>query len=184
MVDKRRAITSSIAYPQEMHDQAFALWYKSGRKFTYKEIRKLLGQENERVPSASSLDFWKEIDHWEEHADELDAQVDNSMDKEIVAQRAEVIKRQADIGAEMIDMGMGYLRDKGIDTSADAIRAIAKGAELQEKQLGWAIVFTELAKASDDDLEKKLRKLMTDEVIIEGTVAQSDESEPEEKSDE
>jgi hypothetical protein len=126
-----------------------------------------------------TLQKWKNLDNWEQHADTLDGISDNAMDKEVIQQRAALIRKQADIGTELIDLGMGYLKEHGIDTSADAIRAIAKGTELQEKQLGWAIVFTELANASDDELEKRMKKLMTDEVVIDGVVKDAPANEPE-----
>jgi hypothetical protein len=77
---------------------------------------------------------------------------------------------------------MNYLKANGIDNSADAIRAIGKGAELQEKELGWAAIFAELANASQDDLDRKLRKFMTDEVeTVEGKVIDAPTDEPEDK---
>jgi hypothetical protein len=149
-------------------------------------LERVMKEKLPKSPSVVTLKKWKVTDNWDQHADTLDGISDNAMDKEIIQQRAELIKKQADIGTELIDLGMGYLKEHGIDTSADAIRAIAKGTELQEKQLGWAIVFTELANASDDELEKRMKKLMTDEVIIEGTVkdAPTDESAPETERDE
>ena len=71
----------------------------------------------------------------------------------------------ATVGQKLVDMGMSYLEKNGIENSADAIRAIGKGAELQDKLLGWAAYFAELSTATNEELEKKLKRFMGDEPI-------------------
>jgi hypothetical protein len=181
VTDKVKQMTAERDYGQEVHEQAFYLWFKLNKP-DMKVVAKALGQMMGKVPSIHTLTFWKRVDNWDEHADTLEGVADNAMDKIVVQQRAELIKRQADVGQELIDMGMGYLKEHGIDNSADAIRAIGKGAELQEKELGWAAIFAELANASQDDLDRKLRKFMTDEVeTVEGKVIDAPTDEPEDK---
>jgi hypothetical protein len=181
MTDKRKQISREQAFPQETHDQAFYLWYKMGKP-EYSILEKAMKEKDGKSPGIGTLQHWKNLDSWDEHADALDGIADNSMDKEIIKQRAELIRKQADIGKELIDMGMNYLQNEGLDNSADAIRAIGKGAELQEKELGWAAVFAELANATEDDLNRKLKKFMTDDVI-EGTTIDAPTDEPENKTE-
>jgi hypothetical protein len=167
MADKRRAVTKSIAYPQEMHDQAFALWYKLGKP-EYKQIADIMKEEapeGVRSPSLRTIQEWRSIDDWEGHADALDGQVEQATDTEIIKQRQGIIQKMAGVGEELVDMGMTYLKENGLESSADAIRAIGKGAELQDKLLGWAAYFAELSTASNDELEKKLKKFMGEEPI-------------------
>ena len=167
MTDGRRALTHAVSYPQEFHQKAFALWYKCGRP-PYKQLRQMMvdsGEEN--VPPVHTFNMWHGIDRWDEHADALDGEAEAAVDKEIILQRAQIIRDGANVGKELVDMGMDYLRaeGKGIDNSADAIRAVAKGMELQEKLLGWAAVFQRVSQANDSELNQMIKKYMTGEVI-------------------
>jgi hypothetical protein len=175
MTDGRKRRTRDARYNQEVHEQAFALWYKAGKP-TYRELRQMLVDlyGDGRVPTAPSIMNWRTEDHWDEHADALDGQIEVVQDKEIIQQRQDIIKHMADVGKELVDMGMDYLKKEGIENSADAIRAIGKGMELQDKLLGWAAVFAKLSAASDEDLDKELKKYMTGEVL-EATATDADE---------
>jgi hypothetical protein len=181
MTDKRKQITAELGYGQELHDQAFYLWYKLNKPGNI-ALAKLMKEKFGTVPSVVTLNKWKSLDNWEQHADTLDGISDNAMDKEVIQQRAALIRRQAEVGNDLIKMGMEYLTEHGIDNSADAIRAIGKGAELQEKELGWAAIFAELANASQEDLDRKLKKFMTDDVV-EGTLINASIDEPEDKTE-
>jgi hypothetical protein len=179
---KIRQITTAAGYGQEVRDQAFYLWYKLNKP-EYAVVAKLMKEKLGVAPATQTLQVWKTEDNWEQHADTLDGVSDNAMDKEVIQQRAALIRKQAEVGNDLIKMGMDYLEKNGLDSSADAIRAIGKGAELQEKELGWAAIFAELANASQDDLDRKLKKFMTDDVVVEGTLVDAPTNEPEDKTE-
>lgn len=178
MTDGRRITTKKLGYSTEVHEKAFYLWYKFRPEMKQLVImlREDLGEEA-RVPSFGVLRTWKMVEDWEGHADALDGQAEQAGDIEIIHQRQQIIQRMASVGQELVDMGMKYLKDNGIENSADAIRAIGKGAELQDKLLGWAAYYAELANATNADLDNKLKKFMTQENIIE-TTATDDTTEP------
>ena len=166
MTDGRKALTKKIAFPEEVHQQAFALWYKLGRP-EYKQVVQLMQEQagGGKSPTLVTIKYWHKYEDWDMHADALDAGSEQAGDKEIIRQRQGIIQKMAAVGEELVDMGMNYLKEHGIENSADAIRAIGKGAELQDKLLGWAAYFAELSTASNEELEKKLKKFMGDEPI-------------------
>jgi hypothetical protein len=174
MTDGRRALTQRVSYSQEFHQKAFALWYKCGRP-PYKDLRQMLIDSGEpNVPPVHTFNMWHGIDNWDAHADALDGQAEAAGDKEIIKQRAQIIREGANVGKELVDMGMDYLRKQGIENSADAIRAIGKGMELEEKLLGWAAVFQRVSEANDTELNQMIRKYMTGD-IIEATASDATE---------
>ena len=165
MTDGRKSLTKALAFSTEFHQKAFAIWYKCNRP-TYKQLRQImLDSGEERVPPYHTFAMWHGIDSWDEHADALDAQAEQAGDKEIIQQRAEIIREGANVGKELVDMGMEFLRKEGIENSADAIRAIGKGMELEEKLLGWAAVFKRVSEADDAELSRMIKKYMTGEII-------------------
>ena len=166
MTDSRKHITRASSFSQEIHQEAFAIWYKLERP-PLKQIVKLLKEQSKdgRAPTTTTLQWWHKEDSWDDHADMLDAEAEQAGDMEIIKQRQGIIQKMATVGADLVDMGMDYLKKNGIENSADAIRAIGKGAELQDKLLGWAAYFAELSTATNEELEKKLKHFMGEEPI-------------------
>jgi hypothetical protein len=165
MTDGRKAKTQALKMHESVHDQAFYLWYKMGKP-GYAAVRKAMTDAGVvRIPTTTTLGSWCKNDAWDMRADALDGQIEMSQDGEIIKQRQDIIKHMADVGKDLVDMGMKYLQVNGLENSADAIRAIGKGAELQDKLLGWAAVFAELSTAKDDDLDRMLKKYMTGDVL-------------------
>ena len=171
----------AAAFPEELHQEAFAIWYKL-EKPTLKQVASLLQEQRgeKASPTVRTLRLWQHDDSWDDHADALDAQSEQAGDMEIIRQRQGIIQKMATVGAELVDMGMGYLKEHGIENSADAIRAIGKGAELQDKLLGWAAYFAELSTATNEELEKKLKHFMGEEPI-EATVVDASEQDDTER---
>lgn len=182
MTDGRKAKTRETSFSAEVHEQVFALWYKLGRP-TYKELVDVLKNElhQERVPKVQTLAYWHLTEEWEERAEELDGKIQLSTDKVIIKQRQDIIKKLADVGNELVEMGMAFLRKEGIENSADAIRAIGKGAELEDKLLGWAAYYAEISKGSEADLDRELSKFMTADAIE--VIAKDEEPERPEDSE-
>jgi hypothetical protein len=181
MTDGRRKVTKAVGYSVEIHQKAFAFWYKFRPEM--KQLVTMLQEdlgEGVRVPGFGVLRTWKMVEDWEGHADALDGQAEQAGDKEIILQRAQIIRDGAEVGKELVKMGMDYLKKEGIENSADAIRAIGKGMELEEKLLGWAAVFQRVSEANDQELNQMIKKYMTGE-IIEATATdateQSDDTE-------
>jgi hypothetical protein len=186
MTDARQRITKKIVFPDSMHDSAFALWYKLGKPM-YKDLAEVIKTELhvERAPLAQTLRAWKETEDWEARADDMDGKIQLSTDKIIIKQRQDIIKKLANVGNELVEMGMSFLKNNGIENSADAIRAIGKGAELEDKLLGWAAYYAEISKGSEADLDRELAKFMTPDIpngeIIEATVKDEEPERPEDQ---
>jgi hypothetical protein len=152
-------------FPDGMRQAAFGIWFKTERN--WQDLPRLLQEtfKLDKAPAPRTLRQWAVKDAWAEHADALEGQMDQAGDGEIIEQRKSLIAQMAQVGQEMVNMGMAYLREKGIESSADAIRAVGRGTELMDKQLGWAAYFSELANANEDKLDRELRRFMTGEVL-------------------
>ena len=93
MTDKRAATTKRLAFSQEVHQQAFALWYKLGRP-EYKQVVQIMQEEageGVRSPTIHSIMIWHKSEDWEEHADALDGQAEQAGDLVIIKQRQDII---------------------------------------------------------------------------------------------
>ena len=66
MTNKLHSQTKSRGFPQEVHQEAFALWYKLGRP-EYKQIVAIMQEqagEGNRVPTVFSIDVWHRHEDW------------------------------------------------------------------------------------------------------------------------
>lgn len=186
MTDARKRITREIKLPDEIHDSAFALWYKLGKP-TYKNLAEVMKTEFrlDKTPTSGTLRVWSQTEDWDARADDMDGKIQLSTDKIIIKQRQDIIKKLAQVGNELVEMGLAYLKENGIENSADAIRAIGKGAELEDKLLGWAAYYAEISKGSEADLDRELAKFMTPDIpngeIIEAIVKDEEPERPEDQ---
>lgn len=150
-------------YTEEYKNRCFIIWYAGGRtSFMTKLIEVLPKDEYGRVPKAPMVSTWRNEMNWDIRADELDAKALAKVDDQLILQKAEMLKRQADFGKEMQDKGIAYIRGaEGIDSSASAISAVVKGAELERTSRGMSEFLLKLSKMSDADIKDQILKLST-----------------------
>ncbi len=116
------------------HIAAFWAWYELERHFekTKSELR----------VSNNSLAVWIKKYDWTNRADALDAKTLEKAQKTIIEKNgkrlAEMIENHYKYGANLINIGGGYLRDKGVESGAQAIQAVKIGVDIQRTAEGLA----------------------------------------------
>lgn len=149
-----------VPYTEDYKNKCFIVWYLSGRPIKLTAIHNILPKdENGRVPSTQMIGLWKAELGWDLRADELDARAMEKVDDSLVLQKAEMFKRQAEHGKMLQDKGADFLKEKGIDSSASAITAVIKGAELERVSRGASEFLRKMSKMSDEELKAELMRL-------------------------
>lgn len=155
-------------YGEAYMTQCKTLWYSSGRPHDATKIRRLLEEQNcrdeyGRVPSVELIKDWKDKYGWEAWADILDAESNALVEVDLINQRAEMLKEQANAGKELWKMGLQYLKseDGGFDSSSAAVQAVIRGTELERTARGIGEVLEKLSKMSNADLQAEIVRQLT-----------------------
>ena len=128
-----------------------------------------------KKPSPITLNSWITQYGWIERADALDGEVSIALDNEIINRRAQMFKEHADIGAELLNKGRAYLKSNAFEDSADAIRAIDLGVNIQRISVGQEQAWMKISKMTDSQVQKEFERLTGKigngvEIEIEGAV--------------
>lgn len=149
----------SINYDANYKEQAFWIWYNSGQISGAKLALKL-SEIDPDVPSVVTLGKW--ITSWQERAEELDQEVKDQFSAEVVQTKVEMLRRHAEIGKELQDIGLEWIREnKGSLTAAAVTRLIKDGYEMERASVGVPEALTKMLSVSDEELKKQIEAALT-----------------------
>ena len=149
-------------YTPEYKEKCFITWYSAGRPPYPSRIQELVPiDEYGRKPSTLAIKAWMRSDTWEIRADELDSKAMVLVENELITQKAEMLRRQAETGFTLQHLGMQYLISGSFDSSSAAVQAVIRGAELERSSRGIGEVWTKMAKMTDAELEQEIIKQLT-----------------------
>jgi hypothetical protein len=116
------------------HHAAFWTWYELERHFD-ESLTKI-------DASRPTLAEWIKRFNWHKRADDLDAKQLERATQLLVEKNgkrlAEMIENHFKYGANLINIGGGYLQKKGVETGGQAIQAVKIGVEIQRTAEGLA----------------------------------------------
>ena len=141
-------------------DNVFYKWHGGDRVISQAFVNLLDPNEKGNTPTRETVRRWKETRGWDERADALDAEISVQKDRQIIDMRMEMFKKHAEIGGQLIEKGISYLQEHGVENSNSAIRAIDLGLSTERVSTGLAEVYVKISKMSDEDLTKELAKLI------------------------
>ena len=150
----------SINFSDEYVEQVFFAWYKNNKMGGKSFVNRLAPDSRGRTPSATIVKSWMITKGWMERADAMDAEASMALTKEVIDERIQMFRRHAEVGQELIERGMKYLLEHGIDNSQAAIRAIDIGVATQRISTGQAEMGAAVLKMRDSQLDKELPKLL------------------------
>lgn len=176
-IQKRRDRTAS--YSDDYKQIAFQIWYSNDRP-NATILRKLLPpDEKNRIPIEVVICQWMDV--WNEEADTLDIEVKKKIDLDLVSQRAEMLKRQAQNAQIIQDKAMTYLNQHGFDKAGDAIRGLVEGTRMERESRGLGEALDRIFKMDDEALRKELEYLLNRDrdVVVDGEVSEVDDADSE-----
>lgn len=148
------------AFSNQYIESIFYIWYKN-RQLGSKRLTMLIPPDEDGVKvSFQMLNHWIEDNNWDARADALDLEAAQKMDITIIDERIRMFKEHAEIGKEIKDFGLTYLRENGIKTDMAALRAIADGIQIERSSRGLADSLARLAELDDTKLLKEINKLL------------------------
>jgi hypothetical protein len=126
-------------------------------------------------PGIARLKQMKENNGWIERADALNALAIQKVDNQLVNQKAEMLKRQADQALQIANVARDHLLEHGFDTSASAVSALFKATEEERTVRGISEFLVKISQMPDEDLMKEAAKLLKrSSDAIDGEVLETD----------
>jgi len=154
------AMTDKHVWTQEYLDGIFSIWYSSGKIPLSDLVEKLPKDDRGESPTLRQLAMIRTTEAWQTRADIIDAEAEASLTQHLVQVRADMLKRQADLGLELQNIGSEYLRNNGIDTVANALKAISIGMEMERDARGMNVAISAIPQMRDDQVKKEIQMLM------------------------
>ena len=163
-------------YSEEYKSVVFQIWYSNNRPLPSKLLEMIPEDESHRKPDVKNLGKW--ISFWGEDADRLDIEVKRNIDIDLVGQRAEMLKKQANSGKALQDMGMTYLEEHGFDKASDALRAVVDGVRIERESRGLGEALDRIFKMDDEALRKELVHLLQRDsgAVVDGQVLEDEDA--------
>lgn len=158
-----------IVYTDEYIDNAFYLWYDNGRTVGSK-LLSILPEVDGRKPGILTVKDWVVSKGWIERADALDAEVSREKDRIMIDKRKKMYEEQVVIADELLAKGREFLKDGGIRTGAEALRAIDLGLATKRISVGASEAYEKISQMSDEDIAKELRKLIGKRPVDEDSI--------------
>lgn len=144
-------------YSDTYKEKCFIAWYSAGRPNPYEQTHAIIPEDElGRKPMIRTLRQWRKDLMWDFRADDLDSKALAVVEDSLVSQKADMLKRQAEMAHNLQTIGMDYLDKEGFDTSASAVSAIIKGAELERTSRGIGEMMVKMATMNDAELKDEI----------------------------
>ena len=146
------------SYSDEYKWKVRQQWYQEGRPTPGKLLSNLVTDEYGRKPNPIVISMWRKNELWDIWADELDSRVMQEAEDSLIVQKAEMLKRHAQVGWLMIDKGMEFLASGTFDSSSSAVAAIKAGVEIERTSRGIGDMLVRMSQMGDDALKQEIMK--------------------------
>jgi hypothetical protein len=153
-------------------------WYLHGKVTATPDLVDMLARDGikdefDRIPSTTLILDWKKDMMWLAWADVMDSEALAIVETDIINKKAQMLKEQARIGKELQDLGMGYLKTEGFDSSASAVQAVIRGANMERTSRGIGEMLEKMANMGDEQLKNtilnQLKRASDNDQIIESS---------------
>ena len=111
-------------------------------------------------PGVAAIKHAHELYTWEARADDLDAKAIQKVESDLVELRATMFRRQAQEAFEIAQKAKTKILADGFDSSASAVSAYFKAAELERISKGAAELILRINKMTPEELIERASKLI------------------------
>lgn len=166
-------------------EEAFLLWYQSGRPNIKAFMNTIPKDELGRIPNYNVILDFRRRRHWDERADELDVEVAKKIETLTVEAKVKMFERHAAIAKKMVEAGEKYFNEHpSMENVHAAIKAVVEGTKIERESRGIPDALLGISNLSDQKLLKTIERLMsgveaekekeTDNEAIEGDFVEDD----------
>lgn len=151
---------NTTSYTDTYREACFLAWFQNGCPKGKQILECLPSDEHGRKPHISHINEWMTMYDWYARADVLNSEVSRRIEIQAVEDKVKMLQKQAESGEKLQQMGMDYLDTAGFDKSADALRAVIQGAELERASKGLPSALIKISEMEDSKLADVISALM------------------------
>jgi len=150
-------------YTEGYRDAVFAIWYSAGKP-TVRKLKGMLPDPAEfgissGFPGDNTMVGW--VQDFQERAVSLDEQVSRQMQERLISEKVQMLNAHADIGHEMQQMALDYLREHPEKLNPNAaVRLLVEGVNIERESRGIGKSVMQMIDRSDEDLLKQINELL------------------------
>ncbi|MBU2249170.1 MAG: hypothetical protein KKD77_20655 [Gammaproteobacteria bacterium] len=163
-------------YPDDYKNEAFYIWYISGKPRLSKFKVLLKASAEGTVPHNRTLTTW--IHDFVIRGQELDKQVEEKLETAVIEEKIEMLQRQAEIAMELQEIAVEYLRaHKDKLNPQAAVRLWVDGVRVERESRGLPSLITEISQSSNEDLEGMIDKILSGIDMMPGELESGEDAE-------
>jgi len=162
-------------FSDEYKDACFAAWFSAGC-CTMPKLYRLVDDDPNvgKKPAIETLSRWSRDLDWQRRAVDLKQRAIEKLDQELITKRTEMLQRLAIDAKDVQQMALQYIKETGFDSSASAVQAWVKAAQLERETLGADITLSRVASMTNQEVSKKLTSLLNKKLgladVVDGEV--------------
>ena len=148
-------------------DQAFTLWYDSGKPKVIKfydivPVDPMIGEK----PTLTDLRTWVKSDEWIERTEMLDADRNRGLQEKRLAATVEMLERHSEVGREMQKTALTWIRANKDELSpGTAVRMLVEGVSIEQATASIPDMLKKLQGMKDEDLTNEIAQLLSETPI-------------------
>lgn len=145
---------------EEYWERAFQIWYVSGRPSAENLRDKLPDLPEGGQTTAITIRTAMERYGWHERADGMDAMAVQKVENDLIDARADMFRKQAEESRKVANMAMDYLSNNGFENAGQAVTALFKALEREERVRGMGDMLIKISKMTPDQLQSAAQRLL------------------------
>ena len=168
--------TVTKKFSEDYINTCFTVWYSLGQPTNMNLVIDQIPESPDgNKPARLTLSKFKEDYGWVERADALNAKAVELVDKELVDTKAELLRKQFKVAAEVGQKAIDHILEDGFDSSSSAVNALRWASEEQRIVIGVSEMLVKISKLPNEDALARYNKLLQRKNSVEAEIVSEED---------
>ena len=151
---------ASQFFSEDYKYQVFLLWYNNGKPSSQSVWNMIPESWGDNKPQAATIHGWLKSERFQDQARMLDESISKEIEGRMVKEKVEMLSRHADLGVEMQDQAIAYLRSHKDELSSNAaVRLLVEGIRVERESRGIPQAIEKMINKTDEQLLEEIKEL-------------------------
>jgi cysteinyl-tRNA synthetase len=148
-------------YSMEYKWEVFTVWFRNGRP-TAPVLINQIGYDEFTKNKISVAILGKWVREFKIQAAALDTQINNQLERRLVAEKIEMLNKHAQLGQDIQQMAMDYIEAHKDDLKVpNAVKLLIEGVRIERESRGIPQALDKMANKSDEELLKEIANIIS-----------------------
>jgi hypothetical protein len=152
---------TNSTYSMEYKWEVFSVWFRQGRP-PANQLVSMIGYDEftKNKISTATLQTW--VTEFRKQAEILDAQINNQLERRLVAEKVEMLNKHAKLGQDLQQMALDYLEEHREDLKVpNAVKLLIEGVRIERESRGIPQALEKMMDKSDEELLKEIQNIVS-----------------------